>query len=79
MKPTFSTLKTNFYPSQSVNQAKLFEEIGWSDLVGKPGYVNTCAIRMSLALIKSGVTIPGRIRIKNGRHKAKEVWFWPLK
>lgn len=69
MKPTFSTVKANFYPSQKVNQAKLFEEIGWSDLVGKPAYVNTCAIRMSLALIKSGMTIPGRMRIKNGRHK----------
>lgn len=69
MKPMFSTLKANFYPSQNVSQPKLFEEIGWSDLVGKPAYVNTCAIRMSLALIKSGLSIPGRIPIKNGRHK----------
>lgn len=69
MKPHFSTIKANFYPSQHVNQAKLFEEIGWGDLAGKSAYTNTCAIRMSLALIKSGMTIPGRLRINSGRHK----------
>ena len=45
MKPVFSTVKSNFYPSQNVNQTQLFEELGWRDLVGKPAYVNTCAIR----------------------------------
>lgn len=73
MKPQFSTVKANFYPSQNVNQAELFEEIGWGDLAGKPAYVNTCAIRMSLALIKSGLTIPGRMRIKSGRNKGARI------
>lgn len=73
MKPAFSTVKANFSSSQSVNQSRLFEEIGWSDLVSKPTFANTCAIRMSLALIKSGLTIPGRMAIKSGRHKGAMI------
>jgi hypothetical protein len=43
----------------------LFQQIGWDDLIKNPAYGNTCAIRVSLALIRSGVTIPGgRLPIK---------------
>ncbi len=38
-----------------------------------PAYENTCAVRMSLALIKSGVNFQGRLMIKDGPHKGKMI------
>lgn len=38
-----------------------------------PGYENTCAVRMSLALIKSGVTFSGRLTIKDGPYKGRKI------
>lgn len=73
MKPMFAVVQRNFYNTYDVKQQRLLTEIGWGDLVGKPEWKDTCAIRMSLALIKSGVTIPGRMRIKAGPHKGKLI------
>lgn len=50
-----------------------FAEIGWEDLIPKPEYNNTCAIRVSLALIKCGFTLNGRIAIKKGKYKGKLI------
>ncbi|HAT30780.1 MAG TPA: hypothetical protein DCW29_07995 [Janthinobacterium sp.] len=66
MKPAFKLLAHNYSSSNTVAKRELFEEIGWDDLIDNPGYDNTCAIRVSLALIKSGVALPGRIAIKKG-------------
>lgn len=57
MKPVFAVLRHN-YPRTAL-QADLFREIGWFDLLGKPAYKDTCAIRMSIALLSSGVPLPG--------------------
>ena len=73
MKPMFAVVQRNFANTFDVKQPQLFAEIGWRDLVGKPAWRDTCAIRMSLALIKSGMTIPGRMRIKAGPHKGKMI------
>jgi hypothetical protein len=81
MKPSFATLKSNHYSSDPnrpgyVSAEDLYREIG-QDL-GKlmaedAGYANTCATRMSLALIKSGVPFAGRLKIKAGAHLGKKV------
>mgnify|MGYP000710495154 CR=1 FL=1 len=73
MKPAFTNVRNNFSSARVVRQPELFAELGWNDLTGKPAYENTCAIRMSLALIKSGITIPGRMRIKAGKYKGKLI------
>ena len=81
MKPTFSSLKRNHYSSDRMNPNFLsgedvYKEIGYSidDLIKQnPGYENTCAVRMSLALIKSGIHFAGRLRIKVGPHKGKMI------
>lgn len=71
---SFSVLQNNFSPKQLVKPPDLFKEIGWDDLIGNSSYENTCAIRLSLALIKSGVTIPdARMAIKTGPHKGKRI------
>lgn len=73
MKPAFALLRGNFSPAPSVLRAALFKEIGWEDLTDNKSYWDTCAIRMSLALVKSGMAIPGRMRIKAGVHTGKLI------
>jgi len=70
VKPTYSILKKNHYSSNElsasfVDKKILYREIGYDsdDLIRRnPAYENTCAIRMSLALIKSGVFFSGRLK-----------------
>lgn len=81
MKPAYATLKRNYYSSNElaagfVDAEQLFSEIGYEQkklVAQNPGYVNTCAVRMSLALLKSGVSIKGRLPIKSGHLKGKYV------
>src|SRR5438067_5385461 len=53
------------YPrKRDIDHDALFHLLGWDDLIKNPDYANTCAVRVSLALIRSGVHIPdGRIPI----------------
>ena len=73
MKPTFRILRDNFHSALTVRREILFEEIGWDALADNPAFKDTCAIRMSLALIKCGMTIPGRMPIQAGPHKGKLI------
>lgn len=57
MKPSFSSLWMNYPKSNSVRRKDLFGKIGWDNLVNDPNYENTCAIRVSIALQKSGVPV----------------------
>lgn len=55
-------------------QAVLFEDIGWKDLLDKPEYKDTCAIRMSVGLLRSGVSLPGaRMRANAGTIKGHYI------
>ena len=67
MRPPFHTLERNYPRHDDIDKAQLFHEIGWDDLIDNPDYDNTCAIRMSLALIKSGVLVPGVCPSGKGR------------
>lgn len=73
MKITYLTLSKNYSRKKLVEKDQLFEEIGWDSLIKDQTYSNTCAIRVSLALIKSGVPIQGRIPIKKGKFKGKFI------
>lgn len=81
MKPTYQQLKKNYYSSNELEEnfvdgETLYSEIGYSqeDLIKKnPAYVNTCATRVSLALLKSGISFTGRLPIKSGKFKGKTV------
>jgi len=63
VKLSFTVLGKNYYSSNKhhpnfMGGEELYKSIGYDiDKLKKqnPGYVNTCAVRMSLALIKSGV------------------------
>ena len=69
------TLWINYPTPAEFTHDQLFDELGWEDLKGNSTYANTCAIRMSFCLIKSGITIPGRLQIKKGDYKGK--WIEP--
>ncbi|RYY73043.1 MAG: hypothetical protein EOO52_19420 [Gammaproteobacteria bacterium] len=81
MKPTFQTVKRHHYSSEPSNAnyksaGDVYTEIGYNiaDLMKQnSGYANTCATRMSLALLKSGVTFSGRLPIKAGTFKNRKV------
>ena len=71
MKPPF--VIWNNYP-RSEKREPLFAELGWSDIADNPSYKDTCAIRMSIALLRSGVTLPGApMRVNAGKLKGKRV------
>jgi hypothetical protein len=72
MRPFFSILNAN-YP-RSEPREKLFARIGWSDLVANQSYKDTCAIRMSVALLSSGVILPGaRMKANAGTIKGRYI------
>lgn len=81
MKPQFSTLKKNHYSSNQfgnnfLDAGAVYKEIGYDQdnlIKQNPGYVNTCATRMSLSLLKSGITFGGRLRVKEGPLKGKTI------
>ena len=81
MKPSFSTLQSSYYSSNELQRNyvaidKIYSEIGinYEDLLKQnPAYLNTCATRVSLALLKSGVSFVGRLSVKSGRFKGKKI------
>ncbi|MCL2160592.1 MAG: type VI secretion system amidase effector protein Tae4 [Betaproteobacteria bacterium] len=83
-KPNFAILKSNHYSSdgnsQNYKEGKdVYEEIGYDIEELKkqnPEYENTCAVRMSLALIKSGAYFGppiSRLQVKDGTHKGRYI------
>jgi hypothetical protein len=81
MKPTYEELKKNYYSSNEltnnfVDGETLYSEIGYNQdalIQQNPAYVNTCATRLSLALLKAGVLFTGRLPIKAGEFKGSAI------
>lgn len=81
MKPQYRTLKANHYSSNSLSEnykdaGELYEEVGYKfeDLSAQNrAYENTCAARMSLALIKSGVNFAGRLKVKKSPYIGRAI------
>ncbi len=81
MKPAFITLKSNYYSSNELQSnyksgSDLYAEMGIDHeklIKQNPAYVNTCAARVSLALLKSGVTFVGRLPVKSGKFAGKRI------
>lgn len=72
MKPGFYELWRQ-YPRFDKREA-LFDRIGWGDLSANPAYHDTCAIRMSVALLGAKMPLPGaRMAIKAGDLKGKRI------
>jgi hypothetical protein len=72
MKPSFSRLRSS-YP-KSEKREELFEQLGWGAITNSAAYKDTCAIRMSVALVRAGMHLPtGTMRIQAGELKGERV------
>ncbi|WP_301777580.1 T6SS effector amidase Tae4 family protein [Burkholderia sp. AU45274] len=73
MKPPFSLLSSHYPGNKTVSREALYQELGWQDLIQNPSYANTCAIRISVALVKCGITLRGGLVIQKGPHRGRRV------
>ena len=71
--PSFAILSKAYPRRQEYMRDILYDEMGWSDLKGHPGFRDTCAIRMSIALNGAGVNVTGWLKIKAGKLAGKRV------
>jgi type II secretory pathway component PulF len=69
----FAVLMKAYPRKRDTDHDALFRLLGWDDLIPNPAYANTCAIRVSLALLRSGVHIPEGLQVKAGTHKGKMI------
>ncbi|WP_225975710.1 T6SS effector amidase Tae4 family protein [Kosakonia cowanii] len=80
MRPLYEQLKRQHYSSNDmragfVDSDPLFSEIGYDfKALLRQGdqYENTCAVRMSLALLKCNIEFSGRFTIRKGPLKGKK-------
>lgn len=81
MRPLYEQLKRYHRSSLKhrpgfLSPEELFKEIGYDYKKLKadnPDFENTCAVRMSLALLKNNIDFIGRIIIKDGPYKGKKI------
>jgi hypothetical protein len=57
----------------ALSEQALFAELGWADRSGSPGYDLNSALLLSLALIASGVSVPGRFPIGSGQYSGSKA------
>lgn len=70
----FATLCSNYPTPTREPRDTLYGNLGWDGLIGDRNYENTCAIRMSICLLRSGLSIPtGELKIWKGPLKGKHV------
>lgn len=74
MMPNFDVLRKH-HMGREVDPDQVYIAIGLpADMALDPTWANTCAIRMSVALISTGIRIrPGSLTIKDGPFKGKMV------
>lgn len=76
VRPTFTEMMKH-YPSANdgIDRPSLFKSIGWDREIDNLAFLDTCAIRGSIALIGCGVPVKGRVPILKGPYKGK--WIEP--
>ncbi len=73
MSASFASLNQSYNTYNLLDTAELYRSLGWDDVVDKPEWQNTCAVRMHLALMDSAVLIAGRFPVLKGTHKGKSI------
>lgn len=71
LKISFSTLQSKYPRRVTVPTNELYASIGLPHLAKDMNWDNTCAVRVSLALIGAGVQVPGHMTIKAGPYKGR--------
>jgi hypothetical protein len=73
MKVPFAQVRMYFPDTDSVSPGELYHSIGYPENIGNPNFLNTCAIRLSLALLGAGFPNPGMWPIKAGKYKGRMI------
>lgn len=73
MSTTFTSLQRSYVRYNALDTKELYEALGWDDVPDKPEWRNTCAVRMHLALIESGISVPGRFAVLKGPHQGQRI------
>lgn len=80
--PSFTTLRSNHLSSDRTQTSRfadgesVYKSVGYDIEALKKqdaGYENTCAVRMSLALLRSGIGISGRLKVRAGPLKGRSI------
>lgn len=73
MKVPYANLRKHFPDTDSVGREELYHWIGYPENINNPNFYNTCAIRMSLALLGAGYPNPGAWPVKAGQYKGRAI------
>lgn len=73
MSISFAALQRSYTHYNTLDTEAIYRSIGWDDVVGKNEWSNTCAVRMHLALLDAGASIPGRFEVVKGPHKGQKI------
>jgi hypothetical protein len=73
-RPPYAALRSKYPDRRSVSTEELYLWIGHPEHITEVGWENTCAIRMSLALVRCGMHVPGdRLRVLAGECKGHSL------
>lgn len=73
MKAPYAAVRRHFPATDSVSREELYQWIGHSENIADANFYNTCAVRMSLALLGAGYPNPGRYPIQAGKYKGRAI------
>lgn len=73
MRVRFATLRRHFPDTFNVSQPEIMHWVGHPHEIGNPGFENTCAIRLSLALLGAGYPNPGAWPVKAGKYAGRKI------
>jgi len=73
MRVPYATLRMHFPDTGNVSPDELYQWIGYPENTANPNFRNTCAIRLSLALLGAGYPNPGAWPIKAGKYKGRAI------
>jgi hypothetical protein len=73
MKVPFGKLRMHFPDPDSVPMPELWQSLGYPEYGSNMNFMNTCATRLSVALIASGYPNPGSYPIKAGKYKGRMI------
>lgn len=73
MSNSFASLKQFHSTYTHLDSAELYRSLGWDDAVNTPGSQNPSAVRMHLALMDAGLSIPGSFPVLGGPHEGVDI------
>ena len=73
MKVPYANLRMHFPDTDSIERDELYHWIGYPQKINDPNFYNTCAIRMSLALLGAGYPNPGQWPVVAGKYKGRAI------